>query len=241
MVNEISLIAAFMVGLLGSVHCVGMCGGIVGILGVNTRPQSNGKTRALLPYIAAYNSGRLLSYSLAGVIVGALGGQLQDLLLQRAQSVGQYLAAAFLVALGLYISGWWQGLIVVERAGALLWRHLEPLGRRFLPVTSVAQALGLGLVWGWLPCGLVYSVLIWSLTLGDPVRGGLLLLAFGLGTLPMLLLMGVTAQHLLAFSRHKIVRAALGSAIITLGLYTAFTDDPDVHHHRQAQIAFISN
>lgn len=136
----------------------------------------------------------------------------------QAQLVLQLFAGLFMVALGLYLAGWWRGLARIERAGGVFWRRLEPLGRRFLPVTSPAQAFGVGLVWGWLPCGLVYSVLVWALASGSALDGALLLLSFGIGTLPTLLLMGVAAARIGRFVHRPWPRRIAGGLVMLFGV-----------------------
>jgi len=139
---EINLISAFLVGLLGGVHCIGMCGGIVGALSLGLP----GKRQ--LPLLLAYNVGRILSYTVAGALMGALGFYFSGLLpVQVAQRVLMGFAGVFMVLLGLYLGGWWNLLARVERAGGALWRRIEPLGRGLLPVRSIRQALLLGLLW----------------------------------------------------------------------------------------------
>ncbi|MEA2078638.1 MAG: sulfite exporter TauE/SafE family protein, partial [Pseudomonadota bacterium] len=198
MISNVSLLAAFLVGLLGGVHCVGMCGGIVGALSLGLpERQRTGSARWLS--LLAYNAGRVSSYTLAGALLGGIGWLAANWSgLHQLQQGLQLLAALFMVALGLYLGGWWQGLVRVEHVGGLVWNRLEPLGRRFLPVKTPVQAFFLGLIWGWLPCGLVYSVLVWSISTGDPLYGAALLFSFGLGTLPNLLLMGAAAAGLSA-------------------------------------------
>jgi len=218
--DEITLAAAFIVGLLGSTHCIGMCGGIVGALTLGLPEPQRAAPRRLLPYLIAYNTGRIASYSLAGALAGYAGAQLDRLVLSQVQVVGHYVAGMFLVALGLYLAGWWQGLVWLERGGALLCRRVEPLGRRLLPVRHPVQAIGLGLLWGWLPCGMVYAALAWALTVADPGRGAALMFAFGLGTLPMLLLLGGTAASANRLLRQPALRGIAGAAIIAFGLYT---------------------
>lgn len=220
MTQEFSLLSAFLVGLLGGVHCVGMCGGIVGALTLGLPGAVQGRARAMFPYLIAYNTGRIASYTAAGALMGGVGWLAANaLLVHQAQQALQAIAGVFMIALGLYLAGWWYGLTRVEQVGGLLWRRLEPLGRGLLPVRGPRQALMLGLVWGWLPCGLVYSVLIWAIAAGSPADGALLLLAFGLGTLPNLLAVGVFAAALSAWVRRPWVRAAAGALIIGFGVW----------------------
>ncbi|MFM1892674.1 MAG: hypothetical protein RLZ44_1751 [Pseudomonadota bacterium] len=217
---ELGYSAAFAVGLLGGVHCVGMCGGIVGALTFGL-PEHKRSGWGALPFQLAYNLGRIASYSVAGALVGGLGVLLAGLLpVAAAQRSLLALAGVFMLLLGLYLAGWWSGLRRVEQAGGRLWRYIEPLGRRLLPVRSPGQALALGLVWGWLPCGLVYSVLIWALSAGGALQGAGLLLAFGLGTLPNLLLMGAAAGWLATQVRRPAVRQVAGALVSLFGLYT---------------------
>lgn len=212
-------LTAFVVGLLGGVHCLGMCGGIVGVLTFGL-PEQQRRGLKLLPYQLAYNLGRIISYALAGAVAGGLGVLLAGVLpMQQAQNVLIVFAAVFMILMGLYIAGWWNGLTLLEKAGGGLWRLVEPLGRRMMPVTSPLQAFVLGLVWGWLPCGLVYSVLVWAVSAGGAVEGAMLMAAFGLGTLPNLLLMGAAAGWLGMYMKKPTVRYTAGGLIIAYGLY----------------------
>lgn len=211
---ELSLISAFIVGLLGGGHCVGMCGGIVGAVSMTLPGQ-----RPHPGYHLSYNAGRIASYVAAGVIAGLIGSS--SLFLNHVLPIEKLLyllANLILIALGLYLGGWWRGLLVLERAGGLLWKRLQPLSGKFIPVRSFRQAFALGLVWGWLPCGLVYSVLVAALATGSGLQGGLLMLAFGLGTLPTLLAMGLAAVRLKAVLQRVWVRRASGFLVLLFGL-----------------------
>jgi hypothetical protein len=219
---DLTLLGGALVGLLGSVHCIGMCGGIVGALSGAVH-ASGVPERTPWSLLFAYNAGRIASYTLAGMLAGWLGSAALSLFApERVANVGLMLSGIFLLAFGLYVSNWWQGLTVLERVGARLWYHIEPWGRRLLPVRHPGQALVLGTLWGWLPCGLVYATLVWSLATADPLRGGVLMAAFGLGTLPMLLTMGTAAGVFLRFTRRSYIRKTAGSVIIVLGLLTLF-------------------
>jgi hypothetical protein len=215
---ELSLMAALLVGLLGGGHCVGMCGGIVAAVTV-TLPKQQPKAG----YLLAYNLGRIASYSAAGVLAGAVGASsffLQQVL--PVEKILYALACLMLIVLGLYLAGIWHGVTQLERLGNLLWQRLQPLSMRFLPVLSLSQAFALGTLWGWLPCGLVYSVLVAALATGSPARGGLLMLAFGLGTLPTLLAMGMAAVWLKTLLQNFWVRRVSGLAVLGFGLVGLF-------------------
>ena len=205
-------LALFLVGLLGGTHCVGMCGGIVGALSMGAPARWS--------MLLAYNAGRILSYSAAGAIAGALGAASLGLEGQMSiRLILYFLANLMLVALGLYLLGVTRALAFTERAGQSLWRLVQPLTRRFLPARSMAQAFPLGLLWGWLPCGLVYSALATSLTAGSAGSGALAMLAFGLGTLPNLLLAGIVLARLNEFVRRPVVRIFSGLLVLGFGLY----------------------
>lgn len=189
-----------------------MCGGIVGALSMG------GQARWSMHL--AYNGGRILSYAAAGAIAGALGAASMGLEGQvPARLILYFVANLMLVAMGLYLLGLTKVLAFTERAGQRLWRRLQPLTRRFLPVRTVAQAFPLGVLWGWLPCGLVYSALATALSSGSAGRGALTMLAFGLGTLPNLLLAGIVLARLNEFVRRPIVRTLSGLLVLGFGLY----------------------
>ncbi|PKO89425.1 MAG: hypothetical protein CVU16_12120 [Betaproteobacteria bacterium HGW-Betaproteobacteria-10] len=205
-------LALFLVGLLGGTHCVGMCGGIVGALSMGAPARWS--------MLLAYNAGRIFSYSVAGAIAGALGAASLGLEGQvPARLILYFFANLMLIALGLYLLGVTRALAFTERAGQNLWRVLQPMTKRFLPARRVGQAFPLGLLWGWLPCGLVYSALASSLSAGSPERGALMMLAFGLGTLPNLLLAGIVLARLNEFVRRPAVRIFSGLLVLGFGLY----------------------
>lgn len=234
--NGLNLFPIFMIGLLGSVHCVGMCGGIVGAFSLTaSRPAfpvrvvTAGAAAAnsaavpaahgALTNAMAYNVGRIASYAGAGAIAGglaqgayALGG------ISSLQIAAYWLANLMLIAIGLYLSGFWTGLALLERAGASLWARLRPLTAGLLPLDSLPKALAFGAVWGWLPCGMVYSVLLTAMLSGTAVSGALAMTAFGAGTLPMLLTMSLFGAGLKTWMQRRSVRAACGLIVLSFGL-----------------------
>lgn len=228
---DITLVSAFLVGLLGSTHCLGMCGGIVSALTFGVRDDLRRSSWTLVPYLLAYNAGRIGSYVIAGLIAGAVGAGAFGLLPSNSTRwVVQLVTGGFMIALGLYLAGWWPGLQTLEKWGGVLWSRLEPLGRKLLPVDRPLKALAFGLVWGWLPCGMVYAMLAWALASGSAGQGASLMLAFGLGTLPMLLAIGITAEWLKDFVRHPRVRQGAGLIVLLFGLYTLFAPGGHAGH-----------
>jgi len=219
MLTELTFLSAFLAGLLGATHCIGMCGSIVGALSMSLPANVQQSAFRLGFYLLAYNLGRIISYTVAGILIGFLGAQvLQMLSLNNPHLVMKWISGLFMIVLGLYLGEWWQALAFLEKLGAHLWRRIEPLGHSLLPVKRPLQALGFGLVWGWLPCGLVYSILAFSLVSCDAWQGGLMMLAFGLGTLPLSMVLGVMAPALKRFVHQRIVRKLVGAIIIGLGL-----------------------
>jgi len=233
---ENTFYAALTIGLLGSAHCVGMCGGIVGALNAGLAQNRRRSALSLASHHLGYNAGRISSYAIAGAAVGLIGAQASKLHLSATISVGNLIAGLFMVALGLYLAGWWQALGSLEKAGAHIWRFIEPLGRRFLPVKTPLQAFGLGLVWGWLPCGLVYSVLTLAMVSASPLQGALTMLGFGIGTLPAMLALGNAAGHFGSLARHPVTRRVAGVGIMLFGVYSCLTAfESDSHRHATGQ------
>jgi len=225
---------------MSAVHCVGMCGGIIGALTFSLPESVRGNRRRLFPYVAAYNLGRITSYTVAGALAGAIGGSVFAVSGFPAGYIAlQGLAALMLAGMALHLSGWLPRFALIERIGVPLWRALEPLGRRLLPARSPLHAWLFGLVWGWLPCGLVYSVLVWTTTAGSAAKGAGYMLAFGVGTLPSVMGGGLFAAWLVNLSRRRPwLRQLVGALILIMalvGLYVNLqhggaTGDPHSGH-----------
>jgi len=228
---ETLALSAFLVGLLGGVHCAAMCGGIVAALNLHGRrpllSAAGGGTVATdvvgqLPLHVAYSAGRIASYGAAGAIAGGLGGvsALAGTVLPI-QIALAFVANALVVLLGVYLAGAGSGIARLEAIGGALWRRVAPIGRRFLPADTPLRAIGAGAVWGWLPCGLVYSVLALALVSGDALRGATVMLAFGLGTAPNLLVAGLALERFRGRIAQPRVRLAAGLAVAALGVWGA--------------------
>lgn len=217
------LITALMVGFLGGVHCLGMCGGVVGALTFSLESKAQASWWRMLPFQLAYNIGRISSYVIIGALFGFLGSSLSSIAtFLPAQQLLQVIAGLFMISLGLYLGGWWFGLVAIEKVGSSVWQRLSPYAAKFTPVKYIHQAWLYGLVWGWLPCGLVYSMLIMALSAGSALQGGLVMLAFGLGTLPNLLLMGVFAFYFTKISRNLWVRRFAGVSVMAMGFWQLY-------------------
>lgn len=208
------LAAAFVTGLLGSAHCFGMCAGLSGLFAVNASVAS---LRSQLPMAVAYNTGRILSYAFLGIVVATLGKTVVGAIPDLAAPVRLF-SGALIVIVGLQVAFNWRLLAPVEKAGASLWNRIAPAAKGLLPVTSMPKALGLGLLWGWLPCGLVYSVLLIAATTAKPLHGGMFMVAFGLGTMPAMIATGISASRLSQFMNRK--RLGAGLLIVLIGLLT---------------------
>ncbi|MGI5309756.1 sulfite exporter TauE/SafE family protein [Rheinheimera sp. WS51] len=210
------VIAAIAIGFIGSSHCLVMCGGIVAALQL-AMPKANTARKLWLQLVLSL--GRLSTYSLFGAAVGYFGASAMQL------AGGSLLwlrlvAGLLLIAIALYISRLWFGLLKLEQLGQGIWRYIQPLTKHCLPLDSTKKAYLYGLCWGWLPCGLVYSALSWSLVSGGASAGALVMFAFGLGTLPAILLSGLAAQRLNTIKNNLIVRYLTALILASYGLYT---------------------
>jgi sulfite exporter TauE/SafE len=218
---DLSLPLAFVVGLFSTLHCIGMCGGIMGALSFGLPAETRQNNPRFILYLLVYNGGRILSYSVAGALLGMLGGTLLEALGPgQGHRWLQWLAALIMVLIGLHIAGWLPRLAQVERIGVPLWQRLEPIGRSLMPVQSLPRALAYGAVWGWLPCGLVYTMLISTATKVGPVEGALYMAAFGVGTLPSVVATGLLAGKLYRFAKNPYLKVGVGISIVVIGLLT---------------------
>jgi sulfite exporter TauE/SafE len=211
-----ALATAFLAGLVGSAHCLGMCGGISGLFALHSSVRG---LHRQLPMALVYNAGRLASYALLGFAVAAAGSRFAALTPALGKPV-RLVAGAVIVLIGLQIAFNFRALGFLERMGAAAWSRVSPLAGRLLPVNSLPRALGLGLLWGLVPCGLVYSMLLVAATSGHAVDGALVMLAFGIGTTPAMLLTGLGAARLAQLMQDRRTRLGAGLLIVMLGILT---------------------
>ena len=213
--GDITLLTLFLLGFFGGGHCVGMCGGLSSAFALQLPPGLN---RTGL--IVLLNLGRISSYVFIGLLVGAIGQIGISLDQTRWLQNGLYLSAnLLLLLLGLYLAGISSLATRIESIGRPVWKRLNPLLNRLLPIQSVPACFGVGMLWGWLPCGLVYSASLYALGSGNALEGGLYMLAFALGTLPNLLAMGLFAAQLKNFLQRKTVRLAAGLLVAAWALW----------------------
>jgi len=224
---ESAFFTAFVIGFLGSAHCVPMCGGIVGIL---SQQADNAKHHAVDKTLA-YNTGRILSYSFIGLLAGGFSQlALLPLDTQSLLIFSRVFTAIFMFAFGFYLLGKLNFISHLEKLGQRLWKHISPLSRSLLPIKNKKSAFYLGLIWGWLPCGLVYSAVAWSLASASFINGALIMLCFGLGTLPMLLTMGFASEKLTRLKNSTTTRRVAGVLIIAFAIGHLFSLN-NLHQH----------
>jgi len=212
---EIDYFSAFIIGLLGSGHCMGMCGGITTMLtsAIGNQQQSNNYK------IIGYNLGRISSYSVIGAIAGFTGSLAIKTIGLPILSLKLF-AGCFLILLGLYIGQWLMWLTQLEHIGKQLWQIIYPFTKHLIPVTNIKKAIFLGILWGWLPCGLVYSTLTWSMASGSAINGALIMLFFGIGTLPALLGMSFGVLKMQRVFKNNYIRKSIAILLIIYGIYT---------------------
>lgn len=185
-------------------------------------------------FVLLYNLGRLSSYMIAGALAGAFGVEVLQLLGLDSDNAHHMLRLAgvvFMVLIGFYLAGWFPQLIKVEKLGQPIWKRLEPVARRLMPIKTPVQALFYGMVWGWLPCGLVYVVLLMTVTAGSALQGALMMGAFGLGTLPSMLSAGVMVSWVRKLAQSKNARLVIGLILIVSAIASLFIEGSAEHHH----------
>lgn len=232
--NGLSLLPAFLIGVAGSVHCVGMCGGIVSAFSIVSAtprrfpvavvtegaPSLHHAGHAHWHGMLSYNAGRIASYAAAGAVAGGMAqgiGMLIDINLVRIATY--WVSNLMLLVLGLYLMGLWPGIAKIEALGQSMWRRLQPLTPRLFPLNSLPKLFAAGLIWGWLPCGMVYSMLLTAMLAGTAGGGAALMVAFGAGTLPAMILVGYLGLRIANLRRFADIRLVAGALVLGFGLF----------------------
>jgi sulfite exporter TauE/SafE len=239
-----ALITAFFVGLLGSGHCFGMCGGIaagLGSLPSQEEATKEAKPRAMSAFL--FNLGRIISYACLGLASAwILAGAGKMLNVPQWSMILRLLTALMILLIGLQFLFNWQTLGWIERGGTKVWRYIMPLAVRASGLPGGSGRLLLGLCWGLLPCGLVYSVLLTASAAGSPVSGALVMLAFGAGTFPSMLGLSLSAPAFAAMLNDRWTKRLMGVALIFLAILSVslmvikVQGSGGAHQHQHASV-----
>lgn len=218
-----SFFVALTMGLFSSLHCAGMCGSIIGSLTLSLQPEIRNNKYVLSSYVFNYNLGRICSYTIMGTFAGVAG---TFLAFASTEEYGhralQVLSSIFMAGAGLHIAGWFPSFIYIEKVGAKLWKQIEPFGCKLIPVSNRVQAYLFGMIWGWLPCSLVYAALAIAATSSNVWQSGMTMLAFGLGTLPSVMGMGIMTGVLTKLSRMQRFKKMTGLLLVFVAIIAAF-------------------
>lgn len=220
---EPTLLVALLIGLSSSLHCIGMCGAISGALSMSLPPEIRQRRSRMLVFNLLFSLGRVVSYAIAGALVGSLGAALaQHLEPVAGVNLLRLIPALMVILVGLYVGGWFPGLSLIEKAGAPIWNRLEPIGRSLLPVRTARQALLYGMIWGWLPCGLVYWALFISIAAANATESALFMLVFGLATVPAMAATGMLAVWIQQIRQLPHANRIAGLLLVVLGLLSIY-------------------
>lgn len=217
-------LSAFLLGLSGAGHCLGMCGGITAAMQL-----SGGKSRYNM---FAFHGARIASYALLGMVAGLITSTVDT---SWAIIVLRYLASLFLIAMGLYVGEWWRGLATIEQAGAAVFQPVQKFLSSLPTGSPLLSSVLLGLCWAVMPCGLIYSALAWSATTQHPGSAALLMLTFGAGTLPSMLAISLGAERVQQLLRHNSLKRFIAVLLIAAGVWTAYAASQHGEHssHRE--------
>lgn len=217
--GAISLGAAFVAGTAGSTHCFAMCGGMAAAFGMRSRVTAT-DARGAFVNASSYHLGRIAGYAIVGAVFGLAGAMLRSGFdLMRVSAVMRIASGVLMILIALRLLIRWNALAVVEQLGARFWSMLRPLAQRAARSEGPGGALMIGILWGWLPCGLVYSMVLLAATSGDPSYGAWIMAAFGLGTLPSMLTSSLLASRLQRALARRRPRLISGMLLIVFGAW----------------------
>ncbi len=230
MISSADILTAVLLGLAGSGHCLTMCGGVNSVVLLRDQPSATSADSLIASstapqstlMIPLFSIGRITSYAFAGFLLGSVGLAVQTLG-KGVMHWAHLFAGVLLLAMAAYTGRWWMGLTKLEALMAKPWQLLQPLTSQLIPARTPQAALLLGALWGWLPCGLVYSALAWSALSGGPLQSAALMFAFGLGTLPSMLGAGFFAHQLAGLLQRHNVQQAAAILLLLFALYTIYS------------------
>ncbi len=213
------ILIAFFIGLFSSIHCVAMCGSIIGTLSYSLKPEIRANKSTMVAFIFSYNFGRIFSYMIAGLIIALIESLITfPLGEQHSHRFLQIISALIITGAGFYIAGWFPNFAYIEKTGSLFWKTIEPYGRKLIPVASIQQAFLFGMVWGWIPCGLVYTALALAATSGNITTSMLIMFAFGLGTLPAVAGTGIVSTFMSRITRSNTTKQIVGMLLVLVAI-----------------------
>jgi len=213
------ILIAFVIGLFSSLHCVSMCGSIIGTLSFSLKPEIRSNKAKMATFIFSYNLGRIFSYVLAGLAIGLIESVVtMPLGEEHGHQVLKIISTLIITGAGFYIAGWFPSFAYIEKTGSRFWKTIEPYGRKLIPVATLNQAFLFGMIWGWIPCGLVYTAVALAATSGDIVTSGLSMLAFGLGTLPAVMGTGLVSSFISRISSLRKTKQIIGMLLVLVAM-----------------------
>ncbi|MDB5628148.1 MAG: hypothetical protein JWQ51_488 [Tardiphaga sp.] len=211
------IIGGALMGLAGSLHCAGLCGGIAASLLLAASPVTTQASRSTA--LLTTQIGRATSYTLCGALVGGGGAAFAHLLaLANAQSVLRVIAAGLIVWTGCSVAGWGRGFSALDRMTMVI----AAKGSTTARLHRKAHPLVMGMLWGFAPCGMVYAAMLNAMMTGSAAQGAQFMAGFGLGTIPAVATaaLGVTAMagRGLRLPERATLRRVLGVSIVALGI-----------------------
>lgn len=209
-----------------------MCGGMVGAMTMSLEPSIRQRPLYLATFTFAYNIGRIASYTLMGLLLGLFSQVIRDALMpDNGLVIMRTISSLLIIAMGFYIAGWFPQFSRIEKIGAPMWRFLQPIGVKLLPVRNIWQAFLFGGIWGWLPCGLVYYVLLISPANDGALNSAIFMFSFGLGTLVPMMFAGFLVGKFARLKKSYNIRVVSGILLITMGLVGIFLSlNPELRH-----------
>ena len=223
------IISAYLIGLAGSIHCIGMCGPMVGLM-----ESSIADAHSPLWRRVAYHVGRLVFYVLLGAGVASIAGVGMNSSWGSGVALTlRFISVIVIAALALQLLRGKKTGGALERIGQQLWQRISPLARFVLPMSTPTKSLAAGMLWGAVPCGMVYSVVTLAATSASALSAAAIMMAFWSGTLPTLLTLGFGAQRV----NSPRLRTLTGAALMLVALFSIYTlwphptSDADNHAH----------